>query len=360
MSRWAAVRRWRDRLRAADLSEAETDLSPEGLRAAWDAALDALDDPSLDAEARRPGRPFPTAVLVTTATVPTAALEWLALLLGRGSRVVWKHPTGRAGLASVVAEAARDLPLHITEDRAAVAEGDGVIVLGSDETVARVRAAARPDAVVHAHGHAFSVAWVTGRPLPADPRLPEGIRDPWDRLAADLALHDGRGCLSPGLVLTPLPVEHAADALADALERAEARWPRGRVHPAEGAALRARRALCRATGSLREGPGWAVHALPAAHASPASLPRTPMVVHLPDAAAAAARLSPWARWLSAVGTDAPDDGPAFLDVGATRVAPLGRLQRPPLDRVHDGVRWTTQTCRAVQVDFPGHDGQATQ
>jgi hypothetical protein len=350
-ARWDAIRRWRDRLRGADVASAADDLHPLTLRAGLDATLDAWTDDALARIAAAPGRPWRRAVVVTTATVPTAALEWLALLLGRGSEVTWKHPAGRPGLAPIAAAHAVDLPLTVTADRACVAEADAVIVLGSDATVRAVRAAAAPHAAVFGHGHAWSCAWITGRDLPPDPRLPDELQDPWGRVAADAALHDGRGCLSPVVAFTSLPLDVAVPALAEALARAAARWPRGAVHPTEAALERTRWARARVVGRAAVGDGFSVHGLPAASFAPASLPRSVAVVAVPDVHAAHAAARPWARALSTVGTDDPTTIDGWLDLGASRICAPGRMQRPPLDRVHDGVRWVTQTWRAVGVEL---------
>lgn len=336
---WARVAAWRDHLRAVDVGADPGELSAAGAREAWSAALDALSDEALAAAAAIPGGAYPRVAVVTARTVRTAAIEWCALALGRGSLVTLKHPAADAGWAPLLREAAHEagLPLEITARREAVAAADCVVAMGSDETAAAVQAAAARGARVHAFGHRFSAVWWTGAPVPPDPLVPDAFRDAAGAIAADAALHDGRGCFSPALVLTPLPRDAALDALAEALERAAARWPVGRISPIEGAAIRARRALARAFGATRDGPWGSVHALPAAHAEPAGLPRATLVVPVPDLDAALAAVAPWARWLSSVATDEPASATAWRQLGASRVVAPGRLQRPALDRVHDGV-----------------------
>jgi hypothetical protein len=352
---WDLLPSFRERLRALDLGPATADrgagdLSPEGLRAAWEGALDALDDVSLAGARAWPGTRWPTACVVTTGTVPTAALEWIFLLLGRGSAVTWKHPSGAGALPGLIAAAAAPLPLAVTAARDVVAKADVVIALGSDVSVAAIRAAARPGATVYGHGHAWSCAWVTEKNLPPDPKVPEHFQDPWGRVAADAALFDGRGCLSPALVFSPLPVDTICERLGSALARAQARWPIGVVHPSEAAMIRSRRAMTRVVGARSHGEGWSVHGLTLEHIAPIALPRSIAVAYAPDAAAAAACASTWGSSLSTVGTDDPEAAPHFFAAGATRVCPIGRMQRPPLDRVHDGVHILAQTSRAVGRD----------
>lgn len=347
MTRWDEVRAFRDRLRSVDPAGVETGQSPEGIREAWGAALDALDDAALEDAAAIPGRAFPRAVVVFTRTVATAPIEWCAALLGRGSAVTLKAPADAQGLAPLLAEAAAavGLPLEVRTDRQVVEDADLVVAMGSDATIAEIRASLRPEVRFLAHGHRFSAAWVTGRPTP-DPKVPADFRDAWGAVAADLALHDGRGCLSPAVVLTPLPLDETCDAMAAALARAEARWPPGGRSAGEGAAIRARRALARVVGVVRGD----VHGLPVAKLVPVALPRSVAVVHVPDAAAAAAVLAPWRRSLSTVGSDDPAADRVWVDAGATRVCGLGRMQRPPMRRAHDGEDWVAAIVQAISVE----------
>lgn len=326
------VRAWRDHLRA--LPPAGTSLSPAGAQAAWDAALDALSDDALAEAAAVPGRPFATACVVVAGTVPTAAIEWCAALALRGTQVTIKHPTGHPGVLPLLVDAARHagLPITATDDRAAVGDADLVAVMGSDETVRAIRAAARADARVLAHGHRFSVAWVAE----------EGS---FFGLAEDAALQDGRGCLSPVVAFSPRA--DALDRLATACAEVARRWPVGQIDPIEGAEMRSREALARVTGATRSGAGWSIHQLPLDRVVPIALPRSVLLVRCDDPAAAACALGPWGRHLSTIGTDDHAAADAFIDAGASRVCSPGQMQRPPLVRVHDGEEWLRTLVRAV-------------
>jgi hypothetical protein len=348
-ARWAEVRAWRDRLRSVDAAACDTGLSPEGAREALSAALDALDDRSLAEVGAMEGRPFQRGVFVAASTVVTAPIEWLAVLLGRGTEVVLKHPSAHAGLAPALRDAATavGLPLAITTDRSVVVDGDLVVVMGNDATISAIRAGVQPHTRVLANGHRFSAAWVTGAPLPVDPRVPADFQDTWGRVAADAALHDGRGCFSPLAVFTPLSLDEACVSLSRAMDRAAARWPIGFVAPAEAAAIRSRRVLAVVTGAMSDGPGGSAHGLPPLHWSPAALPRSVAVVSVPSPEAAASLLAPHAAALSTVGTDDPAAASAFVEVGALRVCTIGRMQRPPLIRPHDGREWLAATRIAI-------------
>lgn len=327
------VRAWLAALRADSASAlalaAEVGLSREGLALVLADALDALD--GLDATnvgralAPDPG-PWRTAVFVAARTVPTAALEWLAVLLARGGAVTWKVPEGAPGLApwAVAHARALGLPLDLTSDRAIVGRVDFVVAMGTDESIAAIRAAARPGAHVLGYGSRWSAAWIGADAADAD----------LAGLARDLAAFDGRGCMSPALVLTPDP-----DALAIRLEphltRAEQAWPRGPLSVAEAVGLRTREALVRMVGRVRPGAGWSIHVVPAAHAEPRSRPRVAQLVAAPDDATARARLDGLAREvgepLSTIGTT----GPLGAWPGIPRVVRPGWMQRPPVDRDHD-------------------------
>lgn len=317
---WEKVEDWLAELECVDVPGLPMATQP-GAERLWLEALSRIAE-GLEAAASVEGEPYRTATFVAAGTAFTAPLEWVALLLGHGTRVVLKHPTGRPGAALAMAEVAQalGLPLTATDDRAAAQEAELVIAMGSDETMDALRASLPPSTTALLFGHRFSAAWVG-----ADA---EGA---WADVAEALWPYDSRGCMSPQVVFTPVPLEQAVDGLARAMARAQRTHPRGLAGHAEAATIRARGALARITGVERHDTGWAVHGFPARHWSPGALPRCVSVVHAPDRRAAAAVLEPWSRWLSTVG----DDGGA--EWFTARVCPIRQMQQPPLDRLHDGV-----------------------
>ena len=320
MSRWEAVDTWRTYLRTLS---PDVGLSPTNASLGLTAALDALDDLPAHLHAPAPRH----TVFVAASTVFTAPIEWLALLLGRGGRVTIKAPEALASWFDTLADTARrvGLPLQSTTDRAVLTQPDAaglrpevVVAMGSDATLDAIRATLTDEQRLVGFGTRISVAFWT------DPQQA-------DALALDLALYDGRGCMSPVAVFTPLP--DAVELLAAAMERAEARWPCGALRPGEAAAVRSQRALARVLGAERSGPGWAVHQLPVDRFDVArAFPRV-AVLHPADRQAFLDTIQPWNGRLSTVGTD------TRLEVRDARVCPLGRMQRPPLERRHDGVDW---------------------
>lgn len=315
---WPAVRSWRDAIGSHRFT-ADTGLSPEGLQLVLDHAIGALSDDALHQVQAMPGEPFDRAAFVAARTVVTAPIEWCAVLLGRGTEVLLKHPAGEPGLAPELARLARaaGLPLTIS-DRHDAAEGHPlVIAMGSDATIAALRQA-HPN--VLGFGHRTSFAWW-------------GDGDEADALAMDLAAHDGRGCMSPTVVFSDQA--DAAARLASALARAEDRWPRGRCAPAELAAIRERRALSLVLGRVTEGAAWSVHELPADRARPVAMPRSVVVVRS-TAEQARATMAPWRQVISTVAVTG-DLAQWRAWCPAARACRPGAMQRPPLVRRHDGV-----------------------
>jgi len=328
-----AVNAWLDTLRQLDPAAplaGDVSLSPAGLRAVWEAALAALTPDALHAACALAGRPFRQATVVVARTVVTAPLEWCAVLLARGTRVQLKVPAEAPAVGQLLARtaAAHGLPLTATTRREAVA-GDLVVAMGRDATVDEVRRALPSGVRYLGFGHRYSVAWA-----PSHEALVE--------VATQVAMHDTRGCRSPVAVFSPVP--DAVARLAGAMERAEARWPRGALSPHELAAIRARGALARVEGEVKEGTGWGVWRLPIARFRPEALPRV-AVVHPGGADELVAAVWPTRAHLSVVGVPDPTSAPPALGPLADHLAPLGQMQRPPLRRLHDGVDWVAATVQ---------------
>ena len=331
----SAIRSWRDRLRHADLSDIARSLSPRGHRDALDAALDALDDTSLESAWSPAGQPFTRATLLAAATVTTAPIEWCAVLLGRGAQVTLKVSSRAPGLASVLAQTARSegLPLTVTTRRdVAMHETELLVAMGSDATIAAVKAHVRPHTRYLGFGHRFSVAWVT-------------THTQWDAVADDLTLHDGRGCMSPTWILTSLDPVASAQHLSRAMAARQRDRPLGVRADAEHGQIRARRALGQVLGHVLVRPDHEIHVLPTEHVVPGALPRCVALSHVPHRDDVHRLLHPWRPRLSTVGTD----DPSLPALGAVRVCALGQMQRPPLQRLHDGIDWLRETWRQPPI-----------
>lgn len=326
MRRLKAVRAWRNRLRGVDPVVAAPHLSPEGARLALDVALDALSDDALAHAVGMAGVPYAHATVVCARTVFTASLEWCAVLLARGTAVTLKLPAGVPGLGPemLAHAAALGLPLQITDAHGAVRGSELVVAMGSDATIEAIRAELMPGVRFLGFGHRFSVAWI---------REVASLRG----VAESAALHDGAGCMSPVAVFTDLPLSEVVPRLAEEMASAAARWPRGPVAAADAAQIRTRGALARVVGTVAEGPGWSVHGLPAERFLPASLPRSLAVHRVSGFDEVHPKLG---DRLSTLGTDDPE-----VSVPGARVCAPGEMQRPPLNRLHDGVDWLQETLR---------------
>lgn len=304
------------RLRALDPAAWGTGLSPENARACWAGALDALDPAVLAAPV--PGRAPRAVLIVGSGNVFTAPLPWMLHLVARGVRVLIKPATGHEIAVRAMAEGLAEVREwrggDVDAEAAALAEVDGAIGFGGAEAMDAIGARVPPGVVWLPFGPRFGVA-VVERPPPA--------------LAVDHALYDGRGCMSPAAVFAQEP---DLDTLAAAMADAEARWPRGALDPAEGAAIRARVAEAKVLGEARTGPGWAVLQLPLARFAPEALPRVLVVHPYTDVDEVRAALAPWRSRLGTVATDTPG-----LSIGQLRTCAPGRMQLPPAGRIHDGV-----------------------
>ena len=345
-SRWKDVLQWIERLREHPPRHNFTGLSKPGLRACIKVALDAVTPEALAQAAREPGEPWQRVGLVTTHTTATAPLEWLAVLLGRGSEVVWVSSDVHPGLSLWMCAHSADLPLRRVARFEELAACDFIVVFGDASTARRLQPFIDTTATVYVHGSSWSGVWVTGsQELQPVPGLPASMQDTWGRIAADAALHDGRGCRSPHIIFTPLSREAVLDPLADAMARAEQLWPRGTVYPAEASFEHARESLARVVGDVRVGEGWSVHAVPEKNADCHSAPRSLLVVPEIELEAALDRVRGWSHDLLLMGTDTLSDAPKWASIGAHDVVPIGEMQRPPLHRVEREDGWMSNTVQ---------------
>ncbi len=125
--------------------------------------------------------------------------------------------------------------------------GDRLWAYGSDETLDEVAVTLPQGVAFHAHGSGFGVGVIDGTVTDS------ALSDLLAQLAEDVALFDQRGCLSPRVLLTsagPEAAREVARALATALERLEARIPRGRLDPQEAAEITSYRDTASFTGEV--------------------------------------------------------------------------------------------------------------
>jgi hypothetical protein len=245
----------------------------------------------------------------------------------------------------------------------ALLESDCVVATGSDSTVASVAARVAPPRRFVGYGHRVSVA-ALGQAATRGRALAEEC----EGLALDVALWDQLGCLSPVAVYVASPEAGAAgrvaEELADALARAEERWPRGEVDVAAAGRIaheRAEAELRCAAGrdvTLYAQEHFTVVREESAAARPAPLHRFVRVHPVGGPGELCAALHPLAAHLAGValagfGADTHGVARELADLGASRLCRPGRLQRPPLGWRHDNRGVLTPLARFTDLEPTG-------
>jgi hypothetical protein len=264
--------------------------------------------------------------VILSANVFVGALRALALARAASDAVTVRPSRRDPAFARVLVAAAATDAVRLAEDASPMDVARGEIhVYGRDDTIARVRAAARPGVRVRGHGAGMGIAWICAEADPVDAA---------NALASDVVPFDQRGCLSPRIALVCGDDARAlafARALHDALAAWSARVPRGALS-ADEAEQRARYASTMSfAGRVLAAPEHLVALAPAG--APLAVPppgRHVHIAHVPDAASAVHLLAPLARFVVVVGAADPRDAAALAPPHA-RISPLGAMQRPPLD-----------------------------
>ena len=267
--------------------------------------------------------------VVLSANVFVGALRAIALARAASDDVVVRPSRrdpafARALVDALIARGDEHVRLDDQLDVATVDDGE-IHVYGRDDTIAEVRAKARAGVRVRGHGSGMGVVWIS-----AEADLAQAARG----LADDVVVFDQRGCLSPRIAFV-LGDEARASDLADALhvelDRLDLSVPRGAVPADERAA--AGRYVATMTYACRAlvGNQHAIGVAPPG--APVVLPPPYRNVHVAACATiedAAKLLEPLAKGIVTVGSDAPGSARVLAPSWA-RIAPLGMMQRPPLD-----------------------------
>jgi acyl-CoA reductase LuxC len=281
---------------------ATSGLSAEGVELALTEHLET-DDTDLPKLVARAGR-APQCHVVLAANVCTAPLRAIACAVATAPLVALR-PSRRDPVVAELLARALDGMVTIC-DEVTPSEGDELHVYGSDATIAAIARGVPAGVVVRGHGSGLGIAVVEH----ADDEAARAV-------AADLVPFDGRGCLSPRIVIAEAAF---ADRLHEALLASPV--PRGPLDDDERAALTAFRATCEATGSIFEGPHHAIGCMESSLLVPPEGRMTLVTRGDPSSIA---------RHVTAIGGDgALADHLAALCPHARR-SPLGRMQKPPLD-----------------------------
>ncbi len=221
---------------------------------------------------------------------------------------------------------------------------DLVILYGSDQTIDALRPYIPRQTRVIVHGPKVSLGIVAREEI---------SRRTAQDAAWDIALYDQAGCLSPHLYYVEESGENApiafAQFVAEALENIP--LPKGKIAPSTGAAIQQLRGAILLNGqnadcggtvfASKEGVDWTVLYDPDPVFSFSPLSRTVFIKPIKALSDAGAYLEPIAPYLQAVGVAAP---PARMEglinqvgvLGACRICPIGKMQKPPLTWRHDG------------------------
>ncbi|MBW2393927.1 MAG: hypothetical protein JRG95_06620 [Deltaproteobacteria bacterium] len=347
---------------AADLPEA-TGFHPATVRAGLELALagwtgealHTLVQTELGPDASRRARGFDTTAVLLGGALPMPTILSLVAPLVVGSLVLARSGRHDSVTARCIADALNRLDPELgaclslsrfaRDEREALdafLRAECVVATGSDETLAEIAGRIDPGTRFVGYGHRLSVAVIGAEADPAEAA---------DALALDVALWDQLGCLSPIAAWVLTPNGKIPDALEAELVRAFGelgkRLPRGVISPEAGAALAQERdgAELRAASNervrLHAGEGWTLVIEPSSPTGPAPLHRFLRVHPVPDLAALHSNLAPFAPRLAAVGLAAGAEERARLvaalrTLAPSRIAPLGRMQAPPLSWHHDG------------------------
>jgi hypothetical protein len=315
---------------------------------------------ALDTGAPQMASGFPQSAVLLAGSIPMPSLlALLAPLVLRSpllAKSASRDPVTPGLVARSVAETdpelgacltVLDFPGRDAVQMDALLQADCVVASGSDETLAQVAARVAPPRRLVAYGHRVSVAVLDGGATRA------ALADVAARAALDVCLWDQLGCLSPialyvvgGDAAAP---DRTADAVAEALALAEARWPRGEIDTGSAAAVERERAEAelRAAAGRRvavhasSGTRWTVVREEDARLRPAPLHRFLRVLPVRGPGELLDALRPLEPYLAGVALEGFGGRSAALarelaDRGASRICPFGALQAPPLDWRRDG------------------------
>jgi hypothetical protein len=249
---------------------------------------------------------------------------------------------------------------NATLEETMLQEADCITATGSDEAIAAINARIPSGKRFVSYEHKASFGYVSAAALSAR-SAPKVV----SQAATDVVDWNQLGCLSPhvfyvenGGALSP---EQFAEALAAELDGMERLYPRGAVPLEVSARIASLRNIyelrARATGETRlwrskDSTAWTVIYEADARFQFSCLHRFIYVKSVKDLADALHHAQEIREHVSTVGIAAPDDQQVALVTelahwGASRVCPLGSMQRPPLMWRHDGrpcladlVSWT--------------------
>jgi hypothetical protein len=232
---------------------------------------------------------------------------------------------------------------------------DVVVAFGADDTLRTIRGRIRPEARFVPFGHRASIGYVDGS-------VSRGRDALLARIAADVLLYDGDGCMSLHALFVeadrPTAQAFAAD-LAAASERVCVEFPAGTLDARRAASAAAYRNLSAFRAASGHGAVYRVLEDatiafdPPRDQPPPFLPRVLPVFPVNGPAAAIAYVRRHGLPIEAIGVEDPQ-APAALAfaeaIGAVRITRFGQMQAPPLAGHHGGAARIAHFVRWIDLE----------
>jgi hypothetical protein len=338
-------------------------LSPEMVAWALDTAVAPITAEALVALEQSLTPPHPRAVrarpgqlcaVVLAGNVFTAAVRAVAWPLLFGWPVIAKASSHEQVFAVLLeralaesdaelADAQRTLLFERDEEplvNALFEQADAVSVFGSDTTLNRVRANVGATVSFIGHGHGLGAAIIGAEALADETRAREAAQG----LALDVAAYDQRGCLSPHAVWVERGAKVEARLfsllLFRELDALRSRLPRAQLPMSDASAQLAWRGVSSLRGELIEGDGFALSYEEKTPLRVSPGQRNLQVITTDNLDEACERLAPLGvhlKCLGLAGIDAAELSSRLPPRVAPRLCPVGQMQTPPVDALHDGV-----------------------
>ncbi len=229
------------------------------------------------------------------------------------------------------------------------AHADCLTATGSDATLAAIRAHLPPKVRFLGYGQRVSFGFIAREAL-----REENVAETVAHAAEDVIAWDQNGCLSPHVLYVEergaVESDKFAQLLAVELAKREASEPRGKIPVEAAAAIASRRAIYEAIAAHRadakiwasaDSTAWTVVFEHDVTFRFSPLNRFIYVKPVPEVAAVMPGVDEINGKVSTVGIAASPDkmrelALRFARWGATRICPLGRMQKPPVTWRHDG------------------------
>lgn len=314
---------------------------------------------------------------VFAGNVPGVGVTSIVRALLVRSAVLGKSAAAEPALAPAFARLLADVDADVGEcvavtywpggdtslENAVLARTGLVVHYGGADAIADLRRRAPAHVRFIEHGPRISFAIINA----AERDTTEDITAAATDLARAVALFDQQGCVSPQIAYvigTADQAREVAHATAAALERIQADLPRGRISPAEAAAIRELRthaefaAIAGRNTHLWAGQDLAYSVILSddARFEGTCLNRTLLVKNVPDVASVLHEAAPFGHLLQTVGVagfhgeDRLRVAAALADTGATRIAPVGEMPWPPPGWLHDGRGPLRELVRWVELE----------